>query len=186
MLQRIAIVELGLGWSVWFLAFLASRRWISNYRQIIGSSTSRWGILLTFIGLACLFAYLRPRGFEKTDAEFIASMVLCLPSAVLAWAAVQILSKQRREEAQSNKRPALIRTWPYSAVRHPICTAMLGMAIATAVGWTWWPMMIAGLFFCLLGLEAWVYADDQMLANVFQDEYAEYQSTVRGFIPMIR
>ena len=38
--------------------------------------SSRWGILLVMLGYACIWAFVRPMGFEKSAASLIASMIL--------------------------------------------------------------------------------------------------------------
>ena len=63
---------------------------------------------------------------------------------------------------------------------------MLGMLLATGAAWTWWPMFAAGLIFFLAGMEIRVRAEDRLLAEHFQNAFADYRSRVPAYIPFIR
>ena len=50
----------------------------------------------------------------------------------------------------------------------------------------WWPLLIAGLVFYIVGTEIRVGAEERLLASRFGDEYTEYRRTARAYIPFIR
>ena len=104
---------------------------------------SRWGILLVMLGYACIWAFVRPVGFEKSAASLIASMVLGPPSVVLVWMAARHLDKQWRFEAALSEDHKLITTGPYRWLRNPIYASMFGMLLATGFAKTWWPLLVA-------------------------------------------
>jgi protein-S-isoprenylcysteine O-methyltransferase Ste14 len=113
-------------------------------------------------------------------------MVLGPPSVALVWAATRHLGKQWRYVAALTEDHELIQTGPYARLRHPIYTSMLGMLLATGAAWTWWPMFAAGVAAFVAGTEIRVRAEDRLLAERFQESFAEYRARVPAFIPFIR
>jgi len=47
-------------------------------------------------------------------------------------------------------------------------------------------MLVAGVSFFMIGTEVRVEAEDRLLETYFQDEFIEYRSRVRAYIPFIR
>ncbi|MFZ0744998.1 MAG: isoprenylcysteine carboxylmethyltransferase family protein [Terracidiphilus sp.] len=185
-LQKIALGEIALCWIAWSLAFVPTRKRAAGQEKIDRAPMSRLGILFNFVGFGFIFAYVRPQGFEKSAAALIVSMILGPPAVVLVWAATRSLGEFWRYEAAISKNHRLIQTGAYNRLRHPIYASMLGMVLATGAAYTWWPMMIAGVFFFLVGIEIRVRAEDGLLEQYFQDEFFEYRSRVRAYIPFIR
>lgn len=185
-LEIAALVELGVCWLAWALAFLKPRREAAGHAKVVRARNSLWGIALAAVGFFCIWAYVRPAGFEKSRISLIASMLLGPPSVALAWAATRHLGKQWRYEAALSADHDLIQTGPYGWMRHPIYTSMLGMLLATGAARTWWPMFLAGLFFFLVGTEIRIRAEERLLAERFQGTYDAYRSRVRAYIPFIR
>jgi protein-S-isoprenylcysteine O-methyltransferase Ste14 len=171
---------------LWSLAFVAARKKAAGQKRIITAPESRWGIVLEMVGFALIWVYIQPADFEKSAALLIASMVLGPPSVALAWAATCHLGKQWRYEAALSEDHELIQTGPYRWVRHPIYASMLGMLLATGAAWSSWPMFAIGLLVFLVGTEIRVRSDDRLLAERFQDAFAEYRSRVKAYVPFIR
>ncbi len=186
LLEQIALGELAICWIAWSLAFVQPRKRAAGQTKVVRAPASRWGIFLNFIGFGLVCVFVRPAGFEKPVAASIASMLIGPPSVVLAWAATRHLGKYWRYEAALSKDHELIKTGPYNRLRHPIYASMLGMLLATGLAYTWWPMFLAGFFIFVLGLEIRVRAEDRLLEEYFQDEFIEYRSRVRAYIPFIR
>lgn len=185
-LQRIALGELALCWIAWILAFVQPRKRAAGQKKVVRAPVSRWGIFLNFVGFSFICAYVRPVGFEKSAPALLASMILGPPSVVLVWAATRHLGEFWRYEAALSKNHRLVQTGAYNRLRHPIYASMLGMVLATGAAYTWWPMMIAGLFFFVIGIEIRVRAEDRLLEEYFQDEFFEYRSRVRAYLPFFR
>ena len=127
------------------------------------------------ISFALTWSYIRPAGFEKSNLSLIVSMLLVPPSVALVWAATRHLGKQWRYQAALSEDHELIQTGPYRWIRHPIYASMLGMLLATGACWTWWPMFVAAVIIFLIGTEIRTRAEDRLLADRFQDSFAEYQ-----------
>jgi len=64
--------------------------------------------------------------------------------------------------------------------------SMFGMLLSSGAAYTWWPMLVAGVSFFMIGTEVRVEAEDRLLETYFQDEFIEYRSRVRAYIPFIR
>lgn len=138
MLKTIALVELILCWVAWSLAFVKARKRAAGQKKVTRAPASKWGIVLEMVGLALAWAYIRPKGFEKSTLSLIISLVLGPPSVALAWMATRHLGKQWRYEAALSEDHELIQTGPYRWIRHPIYTSMLGMLLATGACRSWW------------------------------------------------
>ncbi len=186
MLQIVALAELILCWIAWALGFVQARKRAAGQKEVVSAPVSRWGIILEMVGFALVWAFVRPPGFEKSSPALIASMVLSPLSAALGRAAARHLGKQWRFEAALSESHELVQTGPYRWVRHPIYASMLGMLLATAFAWTWWPMAVAAVVFFIAGTEIRVRAEDRLLASHFKESFIAYRSRVRAYIPFIR
>ena len=186
MFQLIAIVELALCWIAWTLAFVNPRKKAAKQKQAALATASRWGIFLVILGYACIWAHVRPVGFTKSAPSLIASMILSPLSVALVWVATRHLGKQWRFQAALSEDHELIKTGPYAFLRHPIYTSMFGMLTATGAALTWWPMWAAGSIFFIAGTEIRVRAEDRLLGERFHQEFADYRSRVRAYIPFLR
>ncbi len=185
-LQIAAWVELGVCWIAWSLAFIEPRKQAAGAKKTERAPVSRWGIFLVMLGYACIWALVRPVGFEKSAASLIASMVLGPPSVALVWMAARHLDKQWRFEAALSEDHKLITTGPYRWLRNPIYTSMFGMLLATGFAKTWWPLMVTGVVRFVIGTEIRVQAEEKLLAARFGEDFARYKAKTPAYFPFIR
>ncbi len=186
LLQLIAYGEVALCWLLWMLAFIRPSKLSSDQTEILRAPASRLGIFFNFLGAACIFAYVRPAGFTKTLPELAASMLLAPFSVAMVWGATRHLGKQWRFQAAINEGHTLIKTGPYTRLRHPIYASMLTLFLSVGLAYTWWPMLIAGMVLTLIGIEIRVQAEDRLLEQYFQDEFLEWRGRTKAYIPLIR
>ena len=186
MLQIAAYVFLSVNWIAWWLAFVKPTRHAAGQKKAVRAPSSRWGIGLVFVAFACEWAFVQPAGFHKSAASLIAGMIVAPPSVALAWMATRHLDKHWRFEAALSEDHELIKTGPYRWLRHPIYGSMLGMLLATGLIKAWWPLLIAGLVFYVIGTEIRVRAEDGLLAARFGEEFARYKRTAHAYVPFIR
>src|ERR1700760_4943048 len=186
MLRIACYVVLGICWITWCLAFVRPQKRAAGQKKVVHAPASRWGILLVMLGFACVWAFVQPDGFEKSAASLIASMFVGPPAVVLAWMATRHLDKQWRFEAALSEDHELIRSGPYRWLRHPIYASMLGMLLATGLAKTWWPLLIAGVVFYVVGTEIRVHAEDGLLASRFGEEFNQYKRATPAYLPFIR
>jgi protein-S-isoprenylcysteine O-methyltransferase Ste14 len=185
-LEIAAWVELGVCWIIWSLAFVKPQKRASGQKKAVRAPSSRWGIFRVMLGYACAWAFVRPTGFEKSPASLIASMILAPPSVVLVWMAVRHLDKQWRFEAALSEDHKLITTGPYRWLRNPIYASMLGMLLATGLAKTWWPLLVAGVIFFVIGTEIRVRAEERLLEERFGEEFAHYKTQTPAYLPFLR
>jgi protein-S-isoprenylcysteine O-methyltransferase Ste14 len=185
-LEIAAWVELGVCWIAWSLAFVKPRKRASGQKKAVRAPSSRWGILLVMLGYACIWALVRPIGFEKSTVSLIASMILGPPAVVLVWMAVRHLDKQWRFEAALSEDHKLITTGPYRWLRNPIYASMLGMLLQTGLAKSWWPLIVAGVIFFVIGTEIRVRAEEMLLEKRFGEEFARYKAQTPAYLPFLR
>jgi protein-S-isoprenylcysteine O-methyltransferase Ste14 len=63
---------------------------------------------------------------------------------------------------------------------------MFGMLLATGFAKTWWPMLVAGIVFFVLGTEIRVRAEEKLLAARFGEEFARYKATTPAYMLFLR
>lgn len=181
-----AWVELLVYWIAWCIAFIKPSRQNKKQETVARAPSSRLGIGLVFVAFMLIWIWLKPIGFQKSTACLVVSMVLGPISVLLTWASAHELGKQWRIEAALSADHKLIQTGPYRWIRHPIYTSMFCLLMATAAANTWWPMWVAGAVAFIVGTEIRVRAEERLLEQHFGDEFREYRSRVRAYIPFIR
>ena len=186
MLRIGAPVELVACWLAWSLAFVGAFRRAAGQKVVVRAPRSRWGIVFQAVGFALVFAYVRTVGYEKPAWALVISTILGPPSVWLGWAAVRHLGKQWRYQAALSEDHELIQTGPYGWIRHPIYASMLGLFLEAGFAWTWWPMMVTGLVFFLIGVEIRVRAEERLLAARFGEAFRAYRTHVPAYVPFVR
>ncbi len=185
-MQFRVIVDSGLAmsWIVFLVALVKARPW-TRVRDLGGRPTeARWGTVLIVAGLAILLIPYWPPGAHLSAASLEISIGLAALSCLLSiWA--MISTRGARWSPADCMRPQLPRTGLHSIVRHPVYTALIVQAFATATALSWWLWMFAGMFFVILGVDLRATADDLILADIFQDEFLEYQSGTKLFLPWL-
>jgi protein-S-isoprenylcysteine O-methyltransferase Ste14 len=111
-----------------------------------------------------------------------AGLAIHVAALLLAIAARRYLGRNWSAAVTAKVDHTLIRSGPYSVVRHPIYTAMLGMFVGTAV--------VSGEVHALIGvvLIAIAYArkiriEEATLRETFGDAYSDYQRETSALIP---
>lgn len=185
-LQIAAWVELGVCWIAWSLAFVKPQHRAAGHKKAVRATSSRLGIAFVILAYACVWAFLMPAGFHKSAASLLASMVIGPPSVVLVWMATRHLDKQWRFEAALSEDHELITTGPYRRLRHPIYASLLGMLLETGLAKTWWPLLIAGIVFYIIGTEIRVRAEEGLLTERFGEKYIQLKTRTKAYIPFVR
>ena len=116
----------------------------------------------------------------------VVSLMIGTLGVVTVWAAIPQLDKQWRIDAGLNADHALIRTGPYSIVRHPIYASMLAMLLAMGLMLSSWWGLVVGLALFIVGTEIRVRVEDGLLRSRFGGEFDAYASHVPAYLPFIR
>ena len=185
-LETTAWVVLAVCWIAWILAFVRPRRRAAGKKKVVRAASSRIGIGLVMLGYACVWTFVFPKGFHKSEASLIASMIVGPLAVALAWMATRHLDKQWRFEAALSEDHELITTGPYHWIRNPIYTSMFGMLLQTGLVKAWWPFLVAALVFYIVGTEIRVHAEERLLAERFGETYSTYRASTRAYLPFVR
>ena len=154
------------GWLIVALAMVIGRRPSSAARVRHRSVAGIAGLALQGAGFALVFGWGPARLGSAPVGWLIAagSAVLAVGSAVFMLAAVRTLGKQWSLLPRLVEEHTLIERGPYSIVRHPIYTAMLGLLVATgialgrssAVAIAAWRIFSIGVAGSVRGTAAWM------------------------------
>jgi len=111
------------------------------------------------------------------------AMLLAAASVWMAVAAIRALGRQWSVQARLIEGHRLVVEGPYSYVRHPIYTAMLGMLLATGFVFSvWWALAAAILLFAA-GTAIRVRAEERLLCEAFGEDFEAYKKHVPAVIP---
>jgi protein-S-isoprenylcysteine O-methyltransferase Ste14 len=92
------------------------------------------------------------------------------------------LGKEWSPQLQLREEHHLVTTGPYSRVRHPLYTAMLGWGTALALVTANWVFVLLAVAM-IAGLAARVPREEQMMIEEFGDQYREYMKRTGRFFP---
>ena len=153
---------------------------------------SRLGIVLQMVAYSAVWTFHRwsrlwplspPRAIQ--DALSLLALPLAIISAWLTISAVRTLGQQWSLEARLTTSHRLIVAGPYSRMRHPIYTAMLGMLIATGLVLSWWPVLAAAVILFSIGTAIRVHAEEKLLRGAFGEDFEAYARYVPAILPRL-
>jgi len=150
---------------------------------------SRVGIALQAVSFAVVFA---PRwiGIPAPALPVPVVLVLCILVILVATGSVWMVVAARRElgkqwsyEARLVEGHRLVLAGPYSHVRHPIYTAMLGMLLATGLAFSVWWGLLAALVVYAAGTAIRIREEERLLHEAFGEDFEAYRRYVPAVIP---
>lgn len=181
-MRNLGLIWLAASWAVWLFPFIWVRRRGGRPAEITVRA-SNWGLLLecAAIGLAWL-------GTAREVAAWrMALLVLLTPAAIVfAWLAVLHLGKQLRIQAGLYSDHELVRSGPYSLVRHPIYASLFGMMLATALLRASGLVLALAVALYVIGTEIRIRLEERLLESRFGPEFREYRARVPAYIPFLR
>jgi protein-S-isoprenylcysteine O-methyltransferase Ste14 len=149
-----------------------SRRW---HELLLNAS-----ILLLFVPLPWLSAAVVP----GANLRAIAGLVVQVSGLGLAWWARRHLGRNWSAVVAVKVNHGLVQTGPYRKIRHPIYTAMLTMAVGTA--------LVSGSIHGMLGVAVMAIAyarkipmEEQILGGTFGGAYADYRGRSWALVPFL-
>ncbi|HKM90666.1 MAG TPA: isoprenylcysteine carboxylmethyltransferase family protein [Candidatus Acidoferrales bacterium] len=175
-------------WCAWLLLFRGHQK-PAKEASVRRAPASRTGIALQAVSFAVLFA---PRwaGFAYPALPgplmWVSCILVMLVATASVWmvaAARRVLGKQWSYEARLVEGHQLVVAGPYSHVRHPIYTAMLGMLLATGLAFSVWWGLLAALVIHAAGTAIRIHAEERLLREVFGDDFEAYRRYVPAVIP---
>ncbi|MFL6374018.1 MAG: methyltransferase family protein [Pyrinomonadaceae bacterium] len=182
-----------ISWIVFAATFLLRER-PAKTKDTVSAPKSWLGIVLQGVAYLPVWALERRPVFSPfIDSLYILNIGFQLAAAALAIACVYLtmlaireLGKQWSLEARLVEDHDLVTTGPYSLVRHPIYTAMLGLLIATGVVLSHWLVVPVAVFIFLVGTFIRTSFEERLLSDAFGEKFAEWRSRVPALIPFLK
>jgi len=178
--------ELVVLWAAWFLPFALYTPRRPRRASVTVSGPTYAGLLLECLSVFLAFWLRLPAGAPRGIARVAASLICGALAIVLSWTATRHLGRQLRVRAGLYPDHELVRSGPYTIVRHPIYASLLAMLLSTMVlvtPWRWMPLPLAVF---VLGTEIRVRCEDKLLASRFGEEFQKYRSSVPAYVPWLR
>jgi protein-S-isoprenylcysteine O-methyltransferase Ste14 len=182
----IAWTELYAIWALWAFQYLFRAPKVQRRPSLTVSGPSLAGVLLEAAGIFSVWLFRIPGAPRATPLPMIAALVCGAIADVLMATAITHLGRQFRIQAGLYEDHQLVRSGPYSVVRHPIYASLLALTLATGALLAPWPWLIAGMILCIAGNEIRVRTEDRLLASRFGNEFWEYQKSVPAYVPFLR
>jgi protein-S-isoprenylcysteine O-methyltransferase Ste14 len=180
-----ARAELLLMWAVWLYPFLRKRFAGPNRKSNVMAHSSDWGLLLQTVAILLVWAEWRHAPIADLS-RMLAAMLLAPAGTVCGWLAVRHLGKQLRILAGLYPDHELIRSGPYSVVRHPVYASLFLLTLATGLLLASWPVLAAAVALYIAGTEIRIHAEERLLASRFGHQFEEYRRQVPAYLPFIR
>jgi len=133
----------------------------------------------------------RPLSFASSSSPVIddilslAAVLIAVLSVWLVNSAARQLGKQWALAARLVDQHELVQNGPYSFVRNPIYTGMLGMLIATGLVLQQWMALAIAIVVFLAGTYIRIRCEERLLREAFGTKFDEYASRVPALVPGI-
>ncbi len=120
--------------------------------------------------------------------EIVLTVVAVLLASASVWfcaAALRTLGVQWSLAARVVEGHKLVTQGPYSIVRNPIYTGMLGMLLATGLAVSHWIGLVFAILVFAIGTFIRVSREERLLREMFGREFDDYAQRVRAVIPFL-
>lgn len=193
--QFVASAALIFGWLLLGAMLLRARLRMASAGPTRKRDLGSWlGLGLQGIGFALAFGRHGGRGSALLAqlppvGQWLLALViaaLALASAAFGAAAIRELGRQWSLTARLLEGHELVTSGPFSRVRHPIYSALLGLLLATGLAWSSWPMTLAAVAVYLLGTHLRAGREEGLLLAQFGDRYRDYARRVPRLLPRLR
>ncbi len=179
-----AYLTLIVSWVVWLTPFVRMKRSGGVPAERV-DPRARVGVGLQSLAYWLLFA----NPFWRSDISSLrlaGAIVFALAGCLLAMTALKALGRHWRIDAGLNSDHELVRSGPYTIVRHPIYLSMFSMLIATGCVVAPKLFLAASIVIFLIGTEVRVTIEDALLSSRFSADFEQYRRSVRAYIPLVR
>jgi protein-S-isoprenylcysteine O-methyltransferase Ste14 len=182
--MRVIEVVFAAGWAAfwiyWLVAAFSMKRgrvpWARELRI-------RAAILVLVVVLVRLGAFRGSHGFNTDTTRATLGLVLFgLGLAFAIWARLNI-GRNWGTPMTLKEDPELVTSGPYHLVRHPIYSGILVAGVGTAVGLSWWWLIVVGLTGVYFVYSATV--EERNMAAQFPDSYPPYRRSTKMFVPFV-
>ena len=154
-------------------------------RSIVGIALQGTGYAIVWVVRRAWFTPILSLGKLAEIALAILAMVLAAGSVWLCISAIRTLGQQWSLAARVVEGHKLVTQGPYSIVRNPIYTGMLGMLLATGLAASHWIGLLIGLIIFSIGTAIRVRTEAALLRETFGEEFEKYARRVPAVIPYV-
>ena len=173
-------------WVLWAWPYVFRAPKAQKRQSITVAGPSLVGLLLETGAIWMVWLFGVPGGWRENLFLLAAALVLGATADVLMWTAIKHLGRQFRIQAGLYQDHQLVRTGPYTVVRHPIYASLLLLTVATGLLRAPWLWLLAAVAVFVIGTEIRVRTEDRLLASRFGFEFAEYKKSVPAYVPFVR
>jgi protein-S-isoprenylcysteine O-methyltransferase Ste14 len=176
-------VLLAFGAALWAAPFFLNRH--KGQVLIRIEKRGRWGVLLQCLAYSILW---QSDFWKKSPEHWRTTVALCFfaLACLISWTAARSLGRQFRFDAAVDSAHMLVRSGPYSIVRHPIYTSMFCVLLATGIVVSPLKLLLASIAVFTVGAFIRMKIEDNLLQAQFGAEFVEYQQRVPGFLPFFK
>ena len=173
-----------------FFVFLLQRLWRRTPESgATRDRRSQLGIAVQSIGIGVAgFGPVKPTlaSFGVSSLVGTAVVLLLVGGAIGLFAASSHeLGRNWSLVARTRSDHELVRTGPYSKVRHPIYLGLLLFLVALAVGLGHWAQLLIALPFFVAGTAIRTNVEDNLLEQKFGSTFRDYRSSTPALIPKL-
>lgn len=176
----------GLVFFIFLLRALSRRKSESGAKR---DRRSQLGIAIQSIGIALAgFGIVRPTlpPLGVLSLAGTAAVLLLMGGAIGLFAASsRELGRNWSLVARTRTDHELVRTGPYSRVRHPIYLGMLLFLLALAVALGHWIQLLAALPIFFVGTAIRTRSEDNLLEQSFGESFRDYRSSTPALLPRV-
>lgn len=166
-------------WAYWLIAAFSMKRGHMQWRR---DARIRLFILVLVIVLVRAGAFHGHGVHTDPWREAVGLALFAAGLAFAIWARVNIGRNWGGPMTRKDE-PELVTSGPYRLVRHPIYSGILTAGIGTALGLSWWWLVVVGLAGIYFVYSATV--EERYLTEQFPDTYPAYKRTSKMLIPFI-
>jgi protein-S-isoprenylcysteine O-methyltransferase Ste14 len=184
--RTVASIELYAIWVLWFWPYVFRAPKVQRRKSTTMRGPSIVGVLLEAAGIFIAWGFHALAAPRTSARAMLAALIIGVAGIWLMWTAITHLGRQFRIQAGLYEDHQLVRSGPYAVVRHPIYASLLALTLATGILMAQWHWLTVGLALCIAGNEIRVRAEDRLLEGRFGEEFREYRTKVRAYVPFVR
>lgn len=184
--RAVASIELCAIWALWFWPYVFRAPKVQRRKSTTVPGPSIMGVLLEAAGIFIAWGFPTLAAPRTSSLAMVAALVFGGAGIWLMWSAIAHLGRQFRIQAGLYEDHQLVRSGPYTVVRHPIYASLLALTLATGILMARLQWLIVGLALCIAGNEIRVRTEDRLLEGRFGEEFREYRRKVRAYVPFVR
>ncbi len=180
-ISNAAFLSILAAWIVMGLATVFRRR-PPQAREVRRGRGWGWGFVLQVLSIGPLWFWRRPQ--PPSLPVSVVAVLLAAASVAVILAAQRALGRQFAYQARLVEGHRLITAGPYRYVRNPIYTALFGLALATGLVISRWPVILLFVVLYTAGTLVRIRSEERLLRARFGPEFEDYARRVPALVPL--